>query len=94
MVTHTGLKPYGCPECPTAYGWYNGLQKHMKMQHCGVKIPTEKSYYPNDDTPSTNSYKNNEKDTIIEDMEIIHEPTDDSQGMTIVFIKNENNKLT
>lgn len=45
MVTHTGLKPYTCTECPMAYGWYNGLQKHMKMQHPLVKMPTEKSFF-------------------------------------------------
>lgn len=31
-------------ECPQAYGWYNGLQKHMKTQHPGVKMPTEKHF--------------------------------------------------
>lgn len=44
MVTHTGLKPYICTECPMRYGWYNGLQKHMKIQHPGIKMPTEKSF--------------------------------------------------
>lgn len=29
-----------------AYGWYNGLQKHIKSQHAGlIKMPTEKSFY-------------------------------------------------
>lgn len=50
MVTHTGLKPYTCTECPMAYGWYNGLQKHMKMQHPLVKMPTEKSFFKDNKT--------------------------------------------
>lgn len=44
MVTHTGLKPYHCTQCPMTYGWYNGLKKHMKIQHDNIKIPTEKSF--------------------------------------------------
>lgn len=28
-----------------AYAWYNGLQKHMKSQHPGVKSDTEKMFF-------------------------------------------------
>ncbi|XP_055712045.1 zinc finger protein 271-like [Phlebotomus papatasi] len=43
-VTHSGAKPYKCPVCMLAYGWYNGLQKHMRIQHRGVKVPKEKTF--------------------------------------------------
>ncbi|GAB0098365.1 zinc finger protein 239 isoform X1 [Sergentomyia squamirostris] len=43
-VTHSGLKPYACPECSQSYGWYNGLQKHMRIQHRGAIIPKEKTF--------------------------------------------------
>uniref|UniRef100_A0A336KQW6 CSON014642 protein n=1 Tax=Culicoides sonorensis TaxID=179676 RepID=A0A336KQW6_CULSO len=45
-ITHSNLKPYSCPICPSlSYAWYNGLQKHLKAIHPGVKSETEKKYF-------------------------------------------------
>ncbi|XP_031626972.1 zinc finger protein 91-like [Contarinia nasturtii] len=48
-IIHTGLKPFYCPqkECSCVYSWYNGLKKHMWLQHSdeNVKLPSEKFYF-------------------------------------------------
>ncbi|XP_055682134.1 zinc finger protein-like [Lutzomyia longipalpis] len=46
-VIHTGAKPYKCPVCMISYAWYNGFQKHMRMQHRGVEVPKESAFHEN-----------------------------------------------
>lgn len=57
------------------------------MQHNGLKIPTEKSFYPNDNVTTEKAAENRKNEG---EIEIIQEQADDSQAMTIVFIKHEN----